>query len=241
MSDFRLNLYDHYVSTYKEGQLSADSLSSYVAWCEYKFLPLLERLGPDSAILEVGCGSGNMLECLKRWGFRQVKGIDISSEQIELATSRGCETEVTDVFKYLNGKHEVFDVIIALDFLEHFHKEELMGLTQAIFKSLKKGGNLILQTPNGEGLFPHQIIYGDLTHLTIFTTNSLRQLLKGIGFQGFRFYETGPVPKNITGRLRLLLWQLIKLIANTVRKIEAGKSQTIWTENIICYSEKPIA
>jgi hypothetical protein len=41
--------------------------------------------------------------------------------------------------------------------------------------------------------------------------------------------------------LRLLLWQLIKLIANTVRKIEAGKSQTIWTENIICYSEKPIA
>jgi 2-polyprenyl-3-methyl-5-hydroxy-6-metoxy-1,4-benzoquinol methylase len=77
MSDFRLNLYDHYVSTYKEGQLSADSLSSYVAWCEYKFLPLLERLGPDSAILEVGCGSGNMLECLKRWGFRQVKGICI--------------------------------------------------------------------------------------------------------------------------------------------------------------------
>lgn len=242
MSDFRTTLYDRYVSTFKgrDSQLSADSLSSYFARCEYKFLPLLERLRPESTILELGCGSGYMLEFLKRCGFTQVKGIDISKEQVELAINRGHDAEVADVFNYLNGKDDTFDAIVALDFIEHFHKEELMTLIPLIFRSLKKSGTLILQTPNGEGLFPREIIYGDLTHLTIFTPNSLRQILKETGFQGFRFIDTGPVPKNIMGRLRLLLWRLIEFLANTVRRIEAGKSQAIWTENMICYCEKPI-
>jgi len=239
--DFRQTLYDHYVSRFtgKESQLRADSLLSYLTWSEYKFAPLLEGLEPDSTILELGCGPGYMLEFLKRCGFRQVKGIDVSREQVQLARSRGSNAEVTDVFEYLNGRHEAIDAIIALDFIEHFHKEELIALMPLVLESLKKDGRLILQTPNGEGLFPRQIIYGDLTHLTILTPSSLQQLLEEVGFHDFRFYETGPVPKNMMGKLRLLLWQMIKFAANSVRKIEAGTSQAIWTDNMICCCSKP--
>lgn len=236
MSDFRMALYDRYVSTFKgvESELSAYALSSYFAWCEYKFLPLLEGIGHDGLLLEVGCGPGYMLEFLKRCGFTEVHGIDISREQIQRATNRGCDAEVADVFEYLNGKPDTFDAILALDFIEHFHKEELTVLMPLLQKSLKQGGRLILQTPNGEGLFPHHVIYGDLTHLTILTPSSLQQLLRQAGFQGFHFHETGPAPKNLGGRLRLLLWHLIRFIASTIRRIETGQSQALWTENMIC-------
>jgi len=242
MSDFRQTFYDNYVSKFKgtKSQAGSGSLLSFFAWSEYKFAPLFEDLGQDSAILELGCGPGYMLEFLKRRGFKQVRGIDISAEQVEAAGNRGCEAEVADVFTYLNGKSDTFDAIVALDFLEHFHKEELMVLMQCIFTSLKNGGRLILQTPNGEGLFPRQIIYSDLTHLTIFTPDSLRQLLAMAGFDDFGFYETGPAPINIKSRLRLFAWKLIKAVANTVRRIETGKSQSVWTENIICCCRKPV-
>ena len=243
MSDFRANFIHHYVSRFKgtNPPLSADALLTYFAWCEYKLLPLFAGLGRESPILELGCGPGTMLEFLARRGFEQVRGIDISSEQVELARRHGWDAEVGDVFEVLEGKREAFEVIIALDFIEHFHKEELLALAQLFFHSLKEGGRLILQTPNGEGLFPRQIIYGDLTHLTIFTPNSLQQLLREAGFHDFRFYETGPAPKNRFGRVRMSLWQWIRFVANTVRRIETGKSQAIWTENMICRCGKPVA
>lgn len=97
-----------------------------------------------------------------------------------------------------------------------------------------------MQTPNGQGLFPHQVIYGDLTHYTIFTTDSLQQILRLVGFSDIEFSETGPVPANLKGRVRVSLWKLIKFIANTVRKIETGKSQNVWTENIICCCQKAL-
>ena len=238
MSDYRVNFYNHYVSKFKgvDSQLSADSLSSYFAWCNHNFLPLFKGSEPNDKILELGCGPGNMLEFLTKCGFKQVKGIDISSEQVELAKKHGCDAEVADVFEYLDGKQDTFDSIIALDFIEHFHKEELLELARLLFRALKKGGRLILQTPNGEGLFPRQIIYGDLTHLTIFTPASIMQLLKLVGFDNFHFTEADLI-RRTRGKL---LWQLVKFVANSVRRIESGKSQTIWTENMICYCQKRI-
>lgn len=238
MADYRVNFYNHYVSKFKgvDTQLSVESISSYFALCEHNFLPLFKESEPEDTFLELGCGPGNMLEFLTRCGFKQVKGIDISSEQVELANKRGCDAEVADVFEYLDGKQDTFDLIIALDFIEHFHKEELLLLARLIFKSLKKDGKLILQTPNGAGLFPHQIIYGDLTHLTIFTQASMQQLLRMVGFDNFHFTESDLMRRR-RGRL---LWQLIKFAANSVRRIESGKSQTIWTENMICSCEKSI-
>ena len=99
-------------------------------------------------------------------------------------------------------------------------------------------GWLIIQTPNGQGLFPHQVIHADLTHLTILSPSSLRQALHLVGFTDVRFEETGPVPKGVKGRVRALLWQVVKLVANLIRMIETGKTQRIWTENLICVARK---
>jgi hypothetical protein len=115
----------------------------------------------------------------------------------------------------------------------------LVQLAPLIFAALEPHGRLLVQTANGAGLLPGQIIFGDLTHQTVFTPESLAQLLRPAGFTGLRFYETGPIPLRLRGRLNVALWSAIKLAANTIRYIETGKRQAIWTENFICLAFKP--
>ena len=79
------------------------------------------------------------------------------------------------------------------------------------------------------------MIYGDLTHMTIFNPGSLLQLLTLSGFDQIEFFETGPAPMGLTGRLRAHRPRsVIRGAASLVRRIETGKLQRIWTENMIC-------
>lgn len=235
---FREQLYEHYVSTFKGPRNDLQDLRWY-RWSQYKFVPLLHGLPREARILDLGCGAGQMLQLLKDTGFTNASGIDISAEQVDLATNRGLNATVGDVFEYLRGSQLSVDAIIALDFVEHFDKSEQIPLFKAIHSALRSGGRLILETPNGEGLFANQVIYGDLTHLTIFSEGSLSQLLRLTGFEKIRFYETGPVPKDLKGRVRGLLWRIVKLAANSARLIESGETHRLWTKNLICCSQKP--
>jgi cyclopropane fatty-acyl-phospholipid synthase-like methyltransferase len=179
-----------------------------------------------------------MMEFLKRCGFSKVAGVDVSEEQIHIAAKKGLDVKVADALDYLHQVEEKFSAVIALDFFEHFTKEELMKLGPAVNSALQENGLLVIQTVNGAGLLPNNILYGDLTHSTIFTPTSLQQLLRLHNFDNFMFQESGPVAKNAKGTARLFLWRLVRLIPKAVYLIETGKTQDIWTENMICCCRK---
>lgn len=240
MEDIRKQLYDQYVSKFKTGQIQRDErrLREYWSWCSFKYLPILRDINHDNPILELGCGPGYILEYLTSQGFRNIHGIDISKEQVALATSRGLSASVADVFKFLSKQKERYSAIIALDFIEHFTKQELISLFPLIFQALRKNGILLVQTPNGQGLFPGQVIYGDLTHLTIFAEDSLSHILTLTGFHNIYFSETGPVPDNLEGNVRTFLWKITRAIIRIIRQIEAKNSSKLWTESLICWCSK---
>ena len=180
MADFRQELYRRYVSTFTSASSKVDErvLESYWGWCDHKFLPLLAGLSRDAAILELGCGPGYMLEYLKRRGFAHAQGIDASEEQAQKAQGRGLDASVADAFAFLGSADAAFDAVVAIDFIEHFSRDEVLRLLASTHRALRDGGLLVLQTPNGEGLLPGSVIHGDLTHLTIFTAESLAQALR---------------------------------------------------------------
>lgn len=242
MEDFRSVLYQKYVSTFKASfnDISEYQKSIYDVWFENKYLPLLNSISRNSRILEIGCGDGKFLAFLKKNGFENTIGVDISGEQIELAKAKGLNVIQGDVLDFLKQREDTFDAIIAIDTIEHFTKSEVLMLFHHLAKSIKKDGLLIIQTPNGEGLFPGQVIYGDLTHLCIFTESSLRQVLSLYGFSNLGVYETSPLPIGISGKIRAVTWSFIKYVLNLVRMIEGGKGKKIrcWTKNIIAVFRK---
>jgi 2-polyprenyl-3-methyl-5-hydroxy-6-metoxy-1,4-benzoquinol methylase len=238
MADFRKSLYERYVSEFKGATNGEGNLKSRRKWWERKILPLLSTVSRSSPILEIGCGGGFLLEWLCENGFTNVEGVDVSDEQVNIAVARGLSVRRDDAFAALQNRQQAFGAVIAIDVVEHFTKDENLQLFQAVSRSLVPGGAFIIQTPNGDALLPGPVIYGDLTHMTIFNSNSLTQLLKVCGFDADEFKEAGPVAKNIAGLIRVFVWGLIKILANGVRVIECGKPQTLWTQVLLCKATK---
>lgn len=237
MSDFRDSAYARYVSSFK-GTHNSPEADNMAAWYGVKYYPLFRHLDHAAPVLDLGCGQGHFLHFLGQAGFSAAEGIDISAEQIAVATAHGFKAGVADAFEFLAAHQGHSQMIAALDFVEHFSKPELLRLLPLLHGALRADGLLLLQTPNGQGLLPGKIIYGDLTHMTILTPDSLRQLLQLNHFSDIRLLETGPTGKNLSGAVRLILWRLIKLLANSVRIIETRKPNELWSENMICLCRK---
>lgn len=240
MSDFRTDFYNRYVTAFKgiNTEFSSQAVQAYFKWCRAKILPQIRNIDSTAKILELGCGPGIFLTFLKNEGFLNAEGIDISAEQVQIAQNKGVKAQVANVFEFLKEQPEKFQMIFALDFIEHFTKEELLQLIPLISNALQPGGLFILHTPNGEGLFSGQVKFGDLTHLTIFTAASLEQLLRLFKFGNFRFFETELATPDWKGKIRFLLWKIIKIFLNLIRRIEIGKTQAIWTEAMLCFCQK---
>lgn len=239
-NDYRINYYDSYNSTFNSqiSQVDSKVLSSLFVHYDFKVFPYLKNFNKDSNILELGCGPGYLLDYLKLKEFNHSIGIDISSEQIEIAKSKGHNVRLDDVFDFLRNSTEKYDLIFAFDLIEHFSKDELLELTNLIYNHLQNDGLFIIRTPNGQGLFSGQIIYGDLTHQTIFTPNSLTQLFSNIGFNNLSFIENAPVRKNLSGFIRAAIWTTIKIILNLIMLIQVGGTQKIWTRDFYCVAKK---
>ncbi len=240
-SDFRLVLYERYLSSFKNrsSPLDAGFSSAQAAWWRARMLPLFADLDEDSRILELGAGSGVFLNFLQSQGYQNTVGVDISEEQVQAAAQTGLPMHCVDASNFLLSSDSSYEVVVCIDFLEHLTKNELVELIPLVYRALLPGGRLVIQTANAAGLLPHQVMYGDLTHMTFFTEESISQLLSRFGFVEIRSQETGPVAKNLVGVVRWLLWRVVRFAAQVVRLIEAGKHQEVWTENLICSAQKP--
>jgi len=240
MNDFREKFYRKYSSTFKEhiSDFDQKGITTTLSKYHYQYLPILKEFNKDAHVLELGCGRGLFLGFLNDAGYKNVFGIDVSKEQIDIAKEQKLNAEEIGVLEYLKSNKEQFDLIFAIDLIEHFHKDELIDLFEGIYNKLETGGAFVFHTPNGLGINAKKIIYGDLTHLSIFTPNSATQILKLVGFNQINFFETEPYAKNIFGIIRLLLWKIVKLFLNVIRLIETGGTEKILTQNFIGVAKK---
>lgn len=200
-----------------------------------KFLP--EDL--NVRIIDIACGVGEIIYWLNEKGYKNVEGIDISKEQVILANSLGLKNiKKFDLQEYLKNKNNYYDIIFAIDIIEHFKKEEIIDILNLIYKALKKDGILIIKTPNGESIFGTRYLYSDFTHEFIYTERSLKEILSFTGFKEFYFKETGPIIHGLKSLIRFILWKIIKLFLKFYLLIETGERANILTQNIICFSKK---
>jgi SAM-dependent methyltransferase len=139
----------------------------------------------EARLLEVGCGSGVLLQEAMSRGWR-IDALELSAELAAVARSNNPEaTIITGNIENQDPSGSSYDAIIALDVLEHVHSP--MTMIENCRELLKPGGLLMLQTPNTrslrsrtqrakwEMLDPEQ-------HLNLFSPDALRVLLTTVGF-----------------------------------------------------------
>jgi 2-polyprenyl-3-methyl-5-hydroxy-6-metoxy-1,4-benzoquinol methylase len=95
-------------------------------------------------VLDIGCGSGLMLKALKRFG--KLYGMDASNDAINFSrTLKAGVIKKGSLPKNLPFSKESFDLIIALDVIEHI-EEDGKALNSINFL-MKKNGILVLTVP----------------------------------------------------------------------------------------------
>ncbi|MBT4174751.1 methyltransferase domain-containing protein [archaeon] len=95
------------------------------------------KIKPNQKILEVGCGTGLNLNLFPK---NQRHGIDISKEAIKQI--KDFPAEVADIQKV---KLKKYDIILALDLIEHLDKDK--QTLQKLTNALNPKGKLIITVP----------------------------------------------------------------------------------------------
>ena len=110
---------------------------------EWVFRVLAGRDSPR--VLDVGCGTGFNMEYLQANGYRDVVGLDVSTEALFYCRSRDLSPLVCGDGASLPLRDASFDLILALDMLEHLAGDVLA--LQEFARLLAPGGSLLLFVP----------------------------------------------------------------------------------------------
>ena len=107
---------------------------------------LLNQFGNrrDMRVLDAGCGTGGMLEFLRKRGYTDLRGIDGSDDAVTFCYERGLSVTKVDL-KYLADfePKTQYDAIICNDVFCYFTGLELPPLLAALAHRLKPDGVLI--------------------------------------------------------------------------------------------------
>jgi SAM-dependent methyltransferase len=131
---------------------------------------------PDLRLLDVGCGAGNMIHHLSRYG--QVTGLEIDPRPVKKARERGYEVDLFDVTQPMPFAGGTFDAVTALDVIEH--NEDDLAILQDSYRILKPGGYLIISVPAFMFLWTHNDELN--AHVRRYTAGELGQKLTQSGY-----------------------------------------------------------
>lgn len=145
---------------------------------------LLHLLPADHSakIVDLGCGFGTFVKPAMDAGYDNVVGYDISEEQVKVANELGMANVHRSSIEDYFAKGEKADVIIGLDIIEHFTKDELIDFLLNVKKCLNPGGKAIFRTPNMDAPQTSVYAYGDISHEVFLNKSSALQVTSAVGF-----------------------------------------------------------
>ena len=113
---------------------------------ENSFIVLEKHLPPEKnlKILDVGCGTGETILALSKYG--QAEGSDFDKHAVNLSRSKGLNVQVGDMHN-LNLHPETYDLITFYEVLNQTDRDGLFQVFSGVYSGLKKGGLLMLREP----------------------------------------------------------------------------------------------
>jgi len=147
---------------------------------------ILDSLNARSRVLDIGCGTGDFLNHLRKFCGCRVDGVDISEKAVLIAKQQyGIDVFRGDIQSAL-FEHNWFDLITAWSCIEHTH--DPAQVLHKAFTLCRQSGWLFIKTPNFESLsaklFKDRWYHLDCPrHLYIFSPSNLTMLLEKSGFE----------------------------------------------------------
>lgn len=144
-------------------------------------LGLLDKQVADSGlrVLDVGCGAGNMMHHLSRYG--SVVGIDNNPLPLTIAHQRGYDARLCDA-RQLPFEDEEFDLVTALDVIEHC--EDDFQILRECYRVTRGRGMLVVTAPAFQWLWSNNDVVNG--HKRRYSRSELRDKVADAGFRAER-------------------------------------------------------
>jgi SAM-dependent methyltransferase len=192
----------------------------------------LSGLGTGVRILDVGCGTGLLVNALLKRGYEHVVGVDTSEAQIACAIQRGLPCRhVGENWLFAEGieRPGTYDAVFLLDVLEHVPIHQQLAFVRAITTLLSDDSILVVTVPNANSAISARMRYIDWTHTTAFTEHSLDYVLLNAGFAtvqhlSYEFHARPRLPwVPRPGVMRWAIWRAFRMLRRLEAYAELGK------------------
>lgn len=153
----------------------------------------------DGRVLDIGCGAGNMIHHLSRYG--RVQGVEVDARPVAIARARGYDVRQGDASRGLPFDDASFDLVTALDVIEHVDDDE--ALLREAYRVARLQGILAISTPAFQSLWSYNDEING--HKRRYAPRELRARVERAGFRvrrlTFGFFLVFPISAP------LILWR----------------------------------
>lgn len=188
------------------------------------FYPLINEMELDvikpyiqnKRVLEVGCGTGIILEKVQEYNPKELKAIDFSSKMVKIAKKKGFDVIQSDVLN-LPYKDKSFDIVYSFKVLPHV--KEIIKAINEIKRVTNNNGRIFIEFYNPysfkalsvyiNGLFRKRGVYIRHDTLSKILFYIKQAKLKQVHVYGFRAY----IPLKFVYQIKFL-----KSIFNNLEK-----------------------
>ncbi len=170
----------YHMADYDSSEEAADAAQAYIK----AMAPVLSKLKSRHRVLEIGSGTGVLLELLKAQGFAELVGIEPSSAAIAAAPAHRRQWLRAGIFREEDFEPGSFDMICCFMTMEHVQDPLLTARGAA--RLLRPGGAFVTVTHDYRSLVNRlmgkksPII--DIEHMQLFSQASIRGLFERCGF-----------------------------------------------------------
>lgn len=141
---------------------------------------LRSRVGRFSSLLEIGCGTGFVLEGIRgAYPDADIHGSEYFEEGLMYAKERIPSATFTQLDATQMSDVECYDVIGAFDVIEHIEQDQLV--LNNLSKAIKKGGSLIVSVPQHRWLWSEVDEYA--CHVRRYTRSELIKKVQDAGLR----------------------------------------------------------
>lgn len=142
--------------------------------------------GKDDRInaLDLGCGRGEWLELAEKEYGVFAMGVDSDRSMLEACKDNNLNAIEADLVTYVkNAASNSVDIITLFQVAEHLPVSVLNDVLNECFRLLRKGGAIIVETPNPENMIVGTCnFFLDPTHISKIPPSLMRILVEGAGF-----------------------------------------------------------
>ena len=230
--------HSYHIAQYDTSEEANDAAASYID----AMRPLLNKLEKKERVLEIGAGTGILLEYLRQEGFKDFIGVEPSAAAIAAAPKERQAWLEERIFEEKNYQPCSFQLICCFMTMEHvFDPEEV---ARSAYNLLTPGGVFVTVTHDYRStvnkLLGKRSPIIDIEHMQLFSKKSICKLFQNIGYKDI---ENNAFKNKYSLRYWLRLAPLpesIKtLVSNGLSKLGMAESKiAINVGNMITYGTK---